>query len=101
MWDVEKVPRDARREENQKLFRRGNESLHNAAVGAGLATTTVPFLCECADENCRGSVQVTPEEWESVSTEPNHYLMLRSHPRSKGEEVVGSIRGYEIALKPG
>jgi hypothetical protein len=94
------VSRDARREENQKLFRRGNESLHDAAVGAGLATTSVPFLCECAEENCRGSVEVTPEEWESVSSKPNQYLMLRSHLHSKGEEVVGSIREYEIALKP-
>jgi hypothetical protein len=100
VWDVGRVSRDARREENQKLFRRGNESLHNAAVGAGLTTTPVPFLCECADENCRGSVEVTPEEWESVSSKPNHYLMLRSHLRSKGEEVVGTLREYEIALKP-
>jgi hypothetical protein len=94
------VLRDSRREENQKLFRRGNESLHDAALNIGLATTPVPFLCECANEDCRGQVEVTPEEWESVSSRPNHYLMLRGHLRSKGEEVVGSIREYEIALKP-
>jgi hypothetical protein len=92
--------RESRREENQKLFRRGNESLHDAALNIGLAMRLVPFLCECADEDCRDQVEVTPEEWESVSSRPNHYLMLRGHPRSQGEEVVGSLREYEIALKP-
>jgi hypothetical protein len=92
--------RDTRREENQKLFRHGNESLHDAAVDAGVETTSVPFLCECADEDCLGRVELTPSEWEVVTAEPNHYVMIAGHQRSEGEEVVGSVREYEIARKP-
>jgi len=94
------VDRDPRREETQKLFRRGNESLHDAAVGAGVETTPVPFLCECADEDCLGRVELTPSEWKVVTAEPNHYVMIAGHLRSEGEEVVGSIREYEIGRKP-
>jgi hypothetical protein len=94
------VDRDPRREETQKLFRHGNESLHDAAVSAGVETTSVPFLCECADEDCLGRVELTPSEWEDVTAEPNHYVMIAGHQRSEGEEVVGSIREYEIARKP-
>ena len=94
------MDRDPRREETQKLFRRGNESLHDAAVGAGVETTPVPFLCECADEDCLGRVELTPSEWKVVTAEPNHYVKIAGHLRSEGEEVVGSIHEYEIARKP-
>jgi hypothetical protein len=97
--DAGEVDRDPRREETQKLFRRGNESLHDAAVGAEDATTPVPFLCECADEDCLGRVELTPSEWEVVTAEPDHYVMIAGHLRSEGEEVVGSAREYEIARK--
>jgi hypothetical protein len=92
--------RDTRREENQKLFRHGNESLHDAAVDAGSELSPVPFLCECADLDCLGRVVITPSAWEGVAAEPNHYVMIAGHQRSEGEEVVGSIREYEIARKP-
>ena len=82
------------------MFRHGNESLHDAAVNAE-ETSSVPFLCECADANCLGRVNVTPAQWEIVANEPNRYLMLAGHLRSEGEEVVGLLREYEIAEKPG
>jgi hypothetical protein len=93
------MDRDTRREENQKMFRHGNESLHDAAVNAR-ETSTVPFLCECADVDCLGRVEVTTSQWEVVANEPNHYLMIAGHPRSEGEDAVGSIGEYEIARKP-
>ena len=99
--DAGEVDRDIRQEESQKLFRRGNEALHDAAVGAGVETTPVPFLCECADEDCLGRVELTPSEWEVVTAKPNHYVMIAGHLRCEGEEVVGSIREYEIGRKAG
>ena len=81
------------------MFRRGNESLYAAAVDAR-ETSRVPFLCECADEDCLGRVEVTASQWETVAHEPNHYLMSPGHQRSDGEQIVGSIGEYEIARKP-
>lgn len=93
--------RDPRREQNQKLFRRGNEALHDAAVEAVWEASPVPFLCECANVDCVGRVEITPTEWEDVAARPNHYVMIAGHQRSEGEEIVGSVREYEIARKPG
>lgn len=92
--------RDTRRKENQRLFRHGNESLHDAAVNAGSELSPVPFLCECADLDCLGRVVITPGAWGRVAAKPNHYVMIAGHQRSQGEEVVDSIREYEIARKP-
>jgi len=92
------VDRDRRREENQKMFRR-DEWLHDATVTAGYAPAPVPFLCECADEDCLGRIELTPSQWEVVAAAPNHYVLLPGHPRSEAEKVVGSIREYEVARK--
>jgi hypothetical protein len=92
--------RDTRREENQKLFRMGNERLHDVVEGLVNEGTPVPFLCECAAEHCDGRVEVQLAEWEAVAARPNHYLMVSGHPRSEGEQMVGSVGEYNVVRKP-
>ena len=92
--------RDTRREENQKLFRRGNERLHELVADRVTDQTPIPFLCECAAEDCDGRVDVQLAEWEAVASKPNHFLMVAGHQRSEGEQVVGSVGEYEVVRKP-
>jgi hypothetical protein len=92
--------RDTRREENQKLFRTGNERLHDLVEAEVNDWTRVPFLCECAAEFCDGRVEVRLEEWEVVAGRPNHFLMVAGHPRSEGEQIVGSVGDYDVVQKP-
>ena len=92
--------RDTRREENEKLFRRGNERLHSAVRDQVPDDSRVPFLCECADEFCDGRVELRMAQWEGVARRPRHYLMVSGHPRSEGEKVVGSLDGYDVVRKP-
>ena len=93
-------PRESRREQNQKRFRTGNERIHDAAETRVSEETPVPFLCECADDDCLGKVNVTLSEWEGIASRPNHFLMLAGHQRSEGEQVVASIGAYDVARKP-
>jgi hypothetical protein len=94
------MSRDSRREENQKLFRRGNEILHEAVEGEVPEAKPVPFLCECADDFCRGRVELRLSEWEAVVSQPNHFVMEAGHLRSEGEEIVGSLGDYQVVRKP-
>jgi hypothetical protein len=96
----EMASRDSRREQNQKRFREANARLHDAVEAQVVGAQPVRFLCECADDECLGTVEVTLEEWETVVGKPNHYLMERGHQRSEQEEIVGSLREYDIARKP-
>lgn len=89
--------RDERREANQRLFRRGNEHLRDA-VDARIPR--LPFLCECADEFCDGRVEVDRSDWEAVAAKPNHFVMITGHPRSEGEQVVGTLERYDVVRKP-
>jgi hypothetical protein len=92
--------RDSRREENQRLFRLGNERLHSAVSDLVPAAGRVPFLCECADEYCNARVELRLEAWEGIASEPQHFVIVSGHPRSEGEKVVGELDGYDVVRKP-
>jgi hypothetical protein len=92
--------RDTRREQNQRRFREANEKLHEAVEDRVRESQPVPFLCECADDDCLGTVKVSLGEWEAVAAKPNHFVMEAGHQRSEGEEVVGSLREYQVSRKP-
>jgi hypothetical protein len=96
------VSRDTRREQNQKVFRMGNERFRDAVDEQEMIpeTARVPFLCECADEFCNGRVELERTQWESIASNPNEYVMLAGHMRSEGEVVVGEFDGYNIVRKP-
>ena len=78
----------------------GNERLRTAVNDQVSDDRRVPFLCECADEFCNGRVELRIADWESVARQRHHYVMVRGHLRSNGEEVVGTLAGYEIVRKP-
>jgi hypothetical protein len=92
--------RDTRREENQRLFRIGNERLQLAVDDRVADDDPVPFLCECADEFCDARVTLTLEEWRRVAGAHNHFVMVSGHPQSEGEKVVGALEGYDVVKKP-
>lgn len=92
--------RDTRREENQKLFRLGNERLRSAVNEQVPNADRIPFLCECADEFCDGRVEIRMEQWEGIAREPHQFVMVSGHPRSEGEKVVGGVDGYDVVMKP-
>jgi hypothetical protein len=92
--------RGTRGEQSQNRFRRANERFHDAVEDHVREAQRVPFICECADDDCLGTVNVLPSEWEAVASKPNHYLMEVGHQRIEGQEVVDSLGDYEIAHKP-
>jgi hypothetical protein len=92
--------RNTRREENQELFRLGNERLTDAVSDKLDSSERIPFLCECADEFCNGRVEIRLDEWEEVAGQPQHYVVVPGHLRSAGEKVVGSVNGYDVVSKP-
>ena len=79
----------------------GNERLRDAVEGEISERQPVPFLCECADDYCYGTVELLLAEWEQVAGEPNQFVMNRGHAKSEGEEVTGSVRQYDVVRKPG
>jgi hypothetical protein len=94
------MSRDSRREENQKLFRKSNKLLHEAVEEDVPEGKPVPFLCECADDECHGRVEIALSEWEVGASQPNQFVMEAGHLRSEGEKIVGSLGDYQVVRKP-
>ena len=84
----------------QLRFRKANERLLAAVENRGAGPRRIPFLCECADEDCHGTVEVDVAEWRAAASQHNHFLMEAGHQRSEGEKVVGHIGEYDVARKP-
>jgi hypothetical protein len=91
---------DKPREQTQLRFRKANERLLAAVANGGSGPRRVPFLCECADDDCHGRVEVDVADWEDIASQHNLFLMEAGHQRSENEEVVGELGEYEIARKP-
>src|SRR3954451_15427733 len=93
--------RNERREENQRQFQDANQRLHDAVENRVREDRAIPFLCECADEECAGRVEVSLSQWQAVAERENRFIILAGHPRTDGEEIVDTLGPYELVEKPG
>jgi hypothetical protein len=94
------VPRDERLVENQERFRRANERLHERVVALARDEQRIPFLCECADEDCVDAVHATLGEYAAVRDDDLRFLIVPGHQMIDGEHVVEERHRYNIVEKP-
>ena len=68
---------------------------------AGLITLNRPQALNAVSLAMVRALAKQLAEWEAVASRPNHYLMVSGHPRSEGEQIVGSVVGeYDVVQKP-
>ena len=91
--------RDQRREQNQRMFRGANERMQQVIDGQIPYGTVIPFLCECADNECRGRINMDASDYEGIHIDRDLYIVLRDHPTIDGENVVEEQGGYDIVRK--
>jgi hypothetical protein len=85
--------------ENQERFRNANERLREAVEEHVSGSDVVPFVCECADENCTASVEITLAEYEKVRHSPNRFIHCLGHTAAAVEHVVETTTRFELAEK--
>ena len=87
---------------NDALFREANEGIEDAATKYEVLDQ-VPFICECADENCRKLLVLSINEYEEIRQNPRHFLNAQGHVRAdEGAAQVVTDRGrYIIVAKTG
>jgi hypothetical protein len=75
---------------NQSRFREANEAIEERAKELFSAGDRLPFLCECPLPDCRAVVTLTLEEYESVRTFGNRFLVVPLHEIQvyEGEEIA-------------
>jgi hypothetical protein len=59
----------------------------------------IPFICECADGECAGRIEITAWRYEDIHTGEGKYVILPGHMRIAGEEIMEQNSYYEIVKK--
>ena len=77
------TPHQTRIARNEAAFREINATL---ASQGGRARTG--FVCECGDETCRRLIDLDPEEYRAVRSDPRHFFVVPGHEMLSTENVV-------------
>jgi hypothetical protein len=81
-----------RRARNEALFREVNERIEELETGlAGSAeedSLLVGFVCECPNEDCGETIEVTREQYEAVRNNAKRFLVLPGHEDADLARVV-------------
>jgi hypothetical protein len=87
---------------NDAIFREANEQIRDFAATSGIETP-LPFICECADPECREIVQLTSEEYRELRSDPRHFVNVEGHQVAAGGwgEVVAQTDGHVTVEKLG
>jgi hypothetical protein len=95
------VDRDARKAENESLFRDVNERLEDTALRWGSAEHKIAFLCECADLECIDRVELTVAQYEHVRASPTRFAIVPGHADPALEDVTERYPDVEVVTKRG
>ncbi len=87
---------------NDSIFRDANEGIRAAAEEHG-ADFRVPFICECADPECRELVLLTVEEYRRVRQDPRWFVNALGHQVAAqgAADVIARYDGYLVVEKTG
>lgn len=80
------------RDANEQILARAEEELTDGAQ-------VVPFICECADEDCAAIVQLTRPEYEEVRTDSRQFVNVIGHERAEGLVTVVSTNHNHLVVR--
>ena len=96
--DASAVERAAR---SQVMFREVNERIAELS-GTQLEPIAMSlFICECSDDGCAESLEITPAEYEAVRAHGDRFVVLAGHQLPDEEHVVDGNERFLVVEKDG
>jgi hypothetical protein len=89
---------DERKAFNEAMARDTNEMVEQIAEKWS-GDEPMAFRCECANPDCRETVKLTAEEYETVRSEGTRFVVVAGHVAPDVERVAGYIREYPLVEK--
>jgi hypothetical protein len=86
---------------SQEASRSANERFRSAVTALALADGLVPFLCECADWDCLGRIEMTLADYAAVHDDREVFVIMLGHATVDGERPLETRELFEIVRKPG
>ena len=92
-----------RRALNEALFREVNERIDELETGlAGYAqdeSLLVGFVCECPDEDCGDTLELTHAQYEAVRRDATRFLVVPGHEDADVARVVERHTHFMVVEK--
>lgn len=87
---------------NNRVFRGANERINMAAQTYDHDLEQIPFLCECAVEDCVKVVRLTEGDYSAVRANPRYFITAPGHEQAEKPvgRVVAHRDGYVVVEKP-
>jgi hypothetical protein len=85
---------------SQDASRAANERFHMLLVERPLLERLIPFLCECADADCLGRVEMTAADYGEIHVDREVYVIMRGHATVDGEHPVDTRESFDVVKKP-
>jgi hypothetical protein len=85
--------------ENQYRFNHANDRLRDLVGKRVAPDQRIPFLCECADDGCLGTVKLDLTEYEHLHENRHVFVIIPGHARVEGEVVLQREGRFEQVEK--
>jgi hypothetical protein len=85
--------------ENQFRFNDANNRYRELVGAQAQPGQRLPFLCECADDSCLGTVELDAHEFAQLHDKEAVFVILPGHPRVDGEVVLQREERFEQVEK--
>jgi len=84
-------------EETNKLAQEDNQP--EFMITAPQSDMPLQFYCECADENCTARITMRLDEYQSIHTNRNRFVIMPGHEVLSVEKIVAEKPGYTVVEK--
>jgi hypothetical protein len=93
--------RDESKTRNEELFRNVNEQIEALSQTVERHDPVMEYLCECDRRECYEKVRATRAEYESVRSDPTHFIVFLGHQDPSVEWVFASNDRFLVVEKRG
>jgi hypothetical protein len=95
-----RMDREARIEENERLFREVNERVDRVQEGLGSGAEP-EWICECGDETCFDKLRIGRDAYHEIRTHHDWFLIKPGHEKPDVERLVREGNGFVVVEKNG
>ena len=85
---------------NEEVFRQINEKIDQGA-GQHQVASTLPFHCECGRLTCTETIELHPDEYDRIASNPLHFVVKPTHEIPEIERVVARRANFIVVEKVG
>jgi hypothetical protein len=93
--------REESKARNEELFRNVNEQIEALGQTVERGDPVMEYLCECDRQDCYEKVRATRAEYESVRSDPTHFIVSLGHQDPSVERVSASNDRFLVVEKHG